>query len=201
MRLLLILFLLVSLQTARAQEAATAALEPAPPASAPPLIKAPAEPEPEAPPASPPLAMDFTAPGFALVLKQGERVRVQTVRGESQSGELMSLMPGALSLKATPEQVVSFLLTDVQRLQTRKRAPVHGALLGGGTGALAGGVLTALLCIAIAEGGDSGAGGCALIGALFGGGFGAGVGALVGLAVPRWSTVYDKAEQGPLCSA
>ncbi len=184
MRLWLSLFLLVSLHAAQAQE-------PAPPASAPPLVQAPSEPEP------PPLLMDFS-PHYTLVLERGVRVRVETGPGERQSGELMSLTPGALSLQSSPEQVLNFLLTDVQRLETRKRAPGYGALIGGGTGTVLGSLSFALLCLAIADGGNSGAGGCAVVGGLVVGALGAGVGALLGLAVPRWSTVYEKAEQGPL---
>ncbi|MFL5344462.1 MAG: hypothetical protein ACJ8AT_06700 [Hyalangium sp.] len=192
MRLWLILFLLVSLHTARAQESGSEVQVPPPPELAPPLIKAPDVPEP------PPLVMDFS-PRYTLVLEQGERVRVETARGERQSGELVSLTPGALSLQASPDQVANFLLTDVQWLETRKRSPGYGAMIGGGTGVVLGSLSFAFLCVLASEGDSApGAGGCALVGGLVVGALGAGVGTLLGLAVPHWSTVYDKAEQGPL---
>lgn len=191
MRFGLILLLLVSPQTARAQEADSEAQEPPPPALAPPLVQAPSALEP------PPLNLDSST-RYMLVLEPGERLRVETAGGESQSGELVSLMPGALSLQTSPEQVVNFLVTDVQRLETRKRSPGYGALIGGGSGAALGALSFAFLCVLASEGDDGGAGGCALAGGLVVGALGAGVGTLLGLAVPRWATLYDKEEQGPL---
>jgi hypothetical protein len=116
--------------------------------------------------------------------------------GQRDSGELVRLTPEALSLQAEPEQVMTFLLADVQRLELRKRAPGLGALVGLGAGALAGGLFLGLLCGSIE--GDPFIPTCAGGGALIGGTLGAGAGVLLGLAVPRWSTVYEKGEQGPL---
>jgi hypothetical protein len=94
--------------------------------------------------------------------------------------------------------VVNLLLDDVQRLELRKRAPGQGALVGGGVGGLTGGLFIVLLCTFVAEGGSVDVLPCAGIGALLGGSLGASIGALIGLAVPRWSTVYEKEEQGAL---
>ncbi|WP_224368211.1 porin family protein [Hyalangium versicolor] len=205
MRAFLILFLLVAARASWAQGAPEqlSPPPPPPPATAPPLVEAPEEPEAEPPPPPPQTstsesyASEVSSASHLIVLEQGERLRVEMPEGVSISGQLVSLMPGALSLKAEPEQVLTILLSDVQELETRKRAPGYGALVGGGLGAASGAVLTALLCIALAEGGDDNAGGCAIVGGVVVGAIGAGVGALVGLALPRWSTVYER-EQGPL---
>ncbi|WP_224247824.1 hypothetical protein [Hyalangium gracile] len=193
MRNCLLLFLLVAAPAAWAQVAPEnlPPPPPPPPQTAPPLVEAPEEPEP------PPASVQSTGTGRALVVKPGERLRVETTQGQTASGELVSLMPGALSLQASPEQVLTILLRDVQELETRKRAPGHGALVGGGAGAVSGGLLLALLCVAFAEGGDDTGLACGGVGALIGGAIGAGIGAVVGLAVPRWSTIYEK-EDGPL---
>jgi hypothetical protein len=191
MRPWLILSLLVSLQAASAQEANSQGEAPPALELAPPLVKAPAEPE------QPSLVMDLS-PRYSLELEQGERVRVGTTKGELQSGEVISLMPGTLSLQASPGQVLNFLPTDVQRLETRERSPGRGALIGGSSGVVLGGLSFAFLCLAFSEGDGGDAGGCALAGGAVVGALGAGFGALLGLALPHWSTVYDKSEHGEL---
>jgi hypothetical protein len=120
----LLLWVLVVAPGAWAQGASANTSVPPPPDAplVPPLVRAPAEPEPEPEPIAVPEFMPR-----ALVLKQGEWVRVE-LKGapESQSGELVSLKPGALSLRTSHEEVLNLVLTDVLLLETRKRAVGHG---------------------------------------------------------------------------
>jgi hypothetical protein len=150
---------------------------------APPLVRAPAEPE--AP--SPPPAAD--AP---VRLVPGADVRVETRTGRV-SGTLRLLEPGALSLQVEDERVETLMLVDVRRLSVKKRAVLPGLIVGTGVGALGTALFAAFLCAVVEDAGSSVS--CGLVGALIGSLPGAAAGALIGLAVPRWSTVY--ASEGP----
>jgi hypothetical protein len=65
-------------------------------------------------------------------------------------------------------------------------------------GGLGGAIFLALICSAASEGGDPSLLPCAAGGALIGAALGAGAGAVLGLAVPHWSTIYEKEKHGPL---
>ncbi|MBN1208769.1 MAG: hypothetical protein JXB05_28160 [Myxococcaceae bacterium] len=169
MRLFLLLLVLVA-GSAPAQEVA------------PPLVRAPEEPEAPSPPPS------VDAP---VRLVPGADVRVET-RSERVSGAFRLLEPGALSLQVDDERVETLLLADVQRLSVKKRAVLPGLVIGTGAGAMGTALFAAFLCAVVEDAGSSLS--CGLVGALIGSVPGAVAGALVGLAVPRWSTVYRRAE-------
>jgi hypothetical protein len=188
MRLMLVLFILGVAHGAHAQEAAAREPAPAPSAESPPLVQAPGAPE------APRPASAAAAP---RVLLRGRDVQIQTGRGQRHSGALVSLEPGALSLQVEPERVVTLLLEDVRQLSVKRRSVVEGTLLGTGAGGLTGGLFVLYLCTHVIDG-KSSLPLCAGGGALIGGAIGAGVGAVLGLAVPRWSTVYERDGQHPL---
>lgn len=190
MRCFLLACLLAAL-SARAQGAPVPAERsqspaPPPPEAAPPLVQAP----------GPELGLPPLSEGQPRSLRRGARLRVETQSGQSHSGKLVSLEPGALSLQADPQQAVSLLLADVQRLETRERAVVPGLVTGGVIGAVSGGLFLGMLCAFTGEGADVLP--CLAGGGLLGGAAGIGAGAVIGLAVPRWSTRYEKEKHGQL---
>jgi hypothetical protein len=125
-------------------------------------------------------------------------VRVGTTGGQSHSGTLVHLLPGSLSLQTSSGQALNLLMEDVQRVESKKRSPGTGALVGLGVGALSGGIFLAHVCTVNEEEDQNLTLPCAGGGALLGGALGAGAGALLGLMVPHWSTLYEKRTQGPL---
>lgn len=191
MRSFLIVLALVVASGARAQESAPPAPAVPQPSPAPPLIRAPDEPEPEP---TPPTAAPVALTDVPIALVPGADVRIET-RTERFSGPLAVLEPGALSLQAEPQRVSNILLDDVQRLSVRKRAVLPSALVGAGTGGVVLALLASVACVASEDLGSVAAV-CGLVGGAVGTAFGAAAGALVGLAVPRWSTVYDREAQG-----
>jgi hypothetical protein len=185
MRLCLLLLLLLSTWTARAQDQAPPQSLPAPP-----LVDADARPEP--PP--PGRGGDHT-----VVLRKGDKLSVYMPGRRSYSGELLSLMPGELSLQLGSQQVVNLSLTDVERLEREHRWFGQGLLLGGGIGGLGGGLVAGTLCVLLsAVGGQIDLLSCAGTGVLVGGAIGIGVGAVVGLTTIRRTTLYEKATHGAL---
>ncbi len=192
MRSCLILFFLLLAPEALAQETsipeAPAQEELRPVQVPPPLVQAPEEPAPPPPAATPTASLELT---------RGAPLRVDTTDGKRSSGVLLGVSADTLSLQMGSEQPVTLRLIDVEHVESRKRSPGQGALVGTVVGGLSGGLFLGLLCAAFSDGADSPAA-CGLVGGLIGGAIGAASGALVGLLVPRWSTVYEKEEQGAL---
>ncbi len=184
MRLPLIFSLLLSAQVALAQAGAP----PSAPSN-PPLVGAGDRPRSRRP-----------APkgDHPVVLDQGEKVTVHLPEGRLYSGEVLSLMPGALMLQLRTRAQVSVLLTDVEKLDVQERTWLRGTLIGGGIGGLIGGLGGGFICLLESTVGPVNMGECTGKGVLIVGGIGAGVGLVIGLANTKWSTVYDKKEDGHL---
>jgi hypothetical protein len=184
MRLSLILSLLLSAQVAHAQAEA-----PPPGLSAPPLVGADAKPKPRR-----------SAPkeDRSVVLGQGGKVTVHVPEGRLYSGEVLKLVPGELTLQLRTRQVVSVLLTDVEKLEVQERTWLRGTLIGGGIGGLIGLLGAGFICTLEASEGPVNVGECTGTGVLTVGAIGAGVGLVIGLANTTWSTVYDREKDGKL---
>lgn len=119
-------------------------------------------------------------------LETGERLRIQLLSGRTRNGRLAEVTPNGVTMGNDGRRAVS--THEIERLWTRGNHAGIGALVGGGSGLLAGAVFGAQLgdfacadipsedCsleLALALGGIGAAGG-------------AGLGALVGLLIPRW---------------
>jgi hypothetical protein len=184
MRLCLLLLPLLLAQAAHAQDEAPPSALPAPP-----LVEASTEPTP--PPVDSPADP-------SIELGKGDKLIVHMPQGLRYTGELLSLMPGELTLKLQTQQVVNLLVSDVERLEIGERRWARVGLVGGGIGALSGTLVVGFFCLIASTEGPIDIPSCAGGGALLGASVGAVLGAVAGLATVSWSTLYSKQEDGPL---
>jgi hypothetical protein len=134
-----------------------------------------------------------------LGLEMGKTVRVKHGT-EFLEGRLLETNPESLTLDAwqpsTARERVP--LSGVLELSVRRRSVARGTLIGAGAGFLTGIPYGYLLCGTIDY---STTGGCLLTGGLVGVLFalpGAALGAIIGVLIPRWESVYERTQDGPL---
>jgi hypothetical protein len=187
MRVSLILLALLLARTAGAQE------EEARPADlpVPPLVGAETRAEPAVPPPDAPTVT-------SLQVGKGDKLIVHMPDGMRYSGSVLSLRPGEVTLELRSKQVVSLLVSDVEKLEQEKRPWFKMTLIGGGIGGVVATTFWGLLCLIGASEGEVDVPECTGAGALVGASIGGAIGLVAGLATVRWSTLYDKTKDGDL---
>ncbi|MEJ2483516.1 MAG: hypothetical protein P8049_10515 [Gemmatimonadota bacterium] len=140
-------------------------------------------------------------PAFLLLeLETGKRVRVLAPPDTAVEGRVARVYVQSLVLDLDARDAAGVgasqwtaETTSIVAVWTRGRQTWLGAAIGGGAGAILGGLVGSVargLCDY--ECGDNSDAENILVGGLFGGAAGALVGALVGTAFPRWSLQYER---------